>query len=213
MSGHEQTPSEDQPQELFSPKDWLHPESVSGIIYEGRDLLRQLVKDELTRIDPILRSRDGLCLFRTYANDSTFDILVIDRPDIAEEDNTIVVTNQLRHTYPGEQYYPDGQAMVVTDLVISPTGHWLNSGHDTQFRGPDRPAWKVPNNGTLIWLPKDSMESIQLFGNLKNGNFVPKQERNIHDVENNFKALWETLYSLRLCGEASLELTINDVIL
>lgn len=196
-----ETPGQfDTPKELRI-EDWLGPRNTRTLFHLNRKVILEAVREMLAQKEPLIATLGGFGLFRTYADSSEYTILIANHSLVAGERNTVVSINQRRQPWHTEPVFPDGKVMELLDVNVPSRSRWLNTAHETMFRGHHEHAWPKPEYGTVLHARNDRLD---LVGNLSEGKFLPVPARDMWEVEEDATALWGVYNALSFCNEVSL---------
>lgn len=196
-----ETPGQfDTPQELCA-EDWLGLKNTRTLFHLDRKVILEAVRDKLAQKEPLIAALGGFGLFRAYADSSEYTILIANHSLVAGELNTVISVNQRRQPADTEPVFPDGKVLELLDVNVPSRSRWLNTAHETMFRGHHEHAWPKPEYATMLQARNDKLD---LFGNLAEGKFLPVPARDMWEVGEDATALWGVYNALSFCNEISL---------
>ena len=205
---HPEQPEEEIGHEVFEPASWLGSRNTRDIFRVMRNTALSATREQLENIRPMLAACGGLCVFHTFADEAEYRILVTNRKEVTDPRNIVVSVNCERTPDANEPYFPDGRIMDLSDIVVPPTGKWLNTSYSTLSRRHHDKRWDSPDSGTILYIRNTS---VTLYGHLHYGDFNPGPARDMQEVGEDAAALWSTCLALQHCTPTNLEEHVKTI--
>lgn len=196
-----ETPGQFDTSQEFCAEEWLGPKNTRSIFHIDRKIILEAVREQLAQKEPLIASLGGFGFFKAYEADSESSVLITNHTRIAGARNTVIAVNRLRCPTSDEPEFPDGRVLDLLDVSVPSRSRWLNTAHETIYRGHHEHTWSKPLHATLLQARNDH---LNLIGNLESGDFLPLPARDMHEVGEDATALWGIYNALSYCNEVSL---------